>query len=285
MKIFASTKKSNLFFWTIAGLIGIVVVGFVDFLTGQELGFSLFYLIPILMVTWFSGRNLGLVMSVISAIAWLIADIHSGETYAQPLIRYWNTGLRFGFFVVVTFLLPALKGLEREKEVARHDALTGAANRRYFFEVIKAELNRSQRYKHPFTVVYLDLDNFKAVNDKWGHSIGDRLLCVVVQQAKLHLRNTDFLARLGGDEFILLLPETDQEAAKIIVPRIQSALLDEMQCHDWPVTFSIGVLTCFDAHLSMDELVSKVDAVMYSVKNNGKNAIAYASHTGQVSIE
>ena len=272
--------KRSVLFWTITGFIGVIIVGIADFLTGTELGFSLFYLIPIALVTWFAGRNLGLVLSVFSSIAWFSSDILSGQTYSQPIFRYWNTAVRLGFFIVVAFLLPALKALESEKKVARHDVLTGTANRRYFIEVAQVEVDRSQRTGRPFTIVYLDIDDFKSVNDQWGHQAGDQLLCSVVYRAGLTLRKTDFLARLGGDEFIALLPETDLKAAHIVVSKFQHALLDEMRSRNWPVTFSIGAITCLDAHLTTDELFSKVDALMYSVKKNGKNAIAYGIYPG-----
>jgi len=280
MNIIAPLEKRSSLFWAKTGLIGVASVGVADFLTGREFSFSLFYLIPIVLVTWFSGRNLGLALSVISAITWLAADTLAGQSYSQPFIRYWNAVVRLGFFVTVTFLLPALKAIEREKEVARLDDLTGAANRRHFFEVIQAEIDRSKRYKHPFTMIYMDLDEFKTVNDQWGHRIGDQLLCAIVDRAKSHLRKTDFLARMGGDEFVVLLPETDQKAAKITVSKIQFALLDEMQRHNWPVTFSIGVLTCLDAQITPDELIKRADDLMYSVKKTGKNSISYAVCAG-----
>lgn len=268
-------NRSSLF-WAITGAIFIVAVGVADIVTGNELAFSLFYLIPIVLVTWYSGRTLGFVVSVASAVMWLIADVFSGQSYSQPVIRYWNAVVRLGFFVVVTLLLPALKALEREKNLARTDHLTGIANRRQFFEVAQTELDRSQRYKRPFTIAYIDLDGFKTVNDQWGHGIGDKLLRAVVNRAKSHLRKTDIMARLGGDEFIGPLPETDQATARMAVPKLHNSLMDEMRRNDWPVTFSIGVLTCLDAKISTDELIKKADSLMYSVKKNGKNAIVYA---------
>ena len=280
MNIFAFLNKRGPFFWMITGLIGVVCVGYADFLTGWELSFSIFYLIPIVLVTWFAGRNLGLVMSIASTIVWFTADNLSGQPYSQPIFPFWNAGVRLGFFILVSFLLPALKEREHEKEIARRDYLTGAANRRQFFEVAQAELERFQRYQHPFTIVYLDIDDFKTVNDQQGHQIGDQLLCSVVNRATLALRKTDFLARLGGDEFVALLPETDAEAAHIAVSKLQHALLEEMHSNNWPATYSIGVITCLDAHLTTDELINKADALMYSVKKNGKNAIAYAIYAG-----
>jgi len=272
-------KKSSIF-WMTTGCLFVAGVGIADVVTGSELAFGLFYLIPIVLVTWFSGRNPGFAISVIAAITWFIADALGGQSYSQPIVRYWNAAVRLGFFVVVTLLLPALKALEREKEIARIDQLTGIANRRHLFEAAQTELYRCQRYKRPFTIAYIDLDGFKTVNDQSGHRTGDRVLCAVVNRAKSLLRRTDFMARLGGDEFILLLPETDQDAAQIIVSKFQAALLDEMRRNDWPVTFSVGALTCRDGPIDADELIKRADDLMYSVKKNGKNAIAYAVYAG-----
>ncbi len=280
MNSFALLNKRRPIFWAIVGLIGVFCVGIGDFLTGWQLSFSIFYLIPIVLVTWFAGRNFGLVMSIASTIVWFTADNLSGQPYSQPIFPFWNAGVRLGFFILVSFLLPALKEREHEKEIARRDDLTGAANRRQFFEVAQAELERFQRYQHPFTIVYFDIDDFKTANDQWGHQIGDQLLCSVVNRAKLVLRKTDFLARLGGDEFVALLPETDAEAAHIAVSKLRHALLEEMHSNNWPVTFSMGAMTCLEAHLTTDELINKADALMYSVKKTSKNAIAYEIYTG-----
>ncbi len=280
MNRLAALEERGPFFWTIAGLIGIALVGVADVLTGAEFTFSLFYLIPIVLVTWFAGRDLGLVMGFAGTVAWFFADLLSGHTYSLPIIRYWNTAVRLAYFVTIILLIPALRALKHEKEMSRLDDLTGTANRRSFFEVAQLELDRSQRYKHPFTLVYIDLDDFKYVNDHWGHEVGDQLLCVVVQAIKRQVRKTDFLARFGGDEFVLLLPETDKMAAELTVPKIRAALIDEMRYYAWPVTFSVGALTCVDAHLSMDDLINNADDLMYSVKRNGKNGIAYAVFSG-----
>ncbi|MDD5274370.1 MAG: GGDEF domain-containing protein, partial [Methylovulum sp.] len=249
-------------------------IGIADFMTGSELSFSLFYLLPIVLVTWFSGRSFGLAISVIAAITWLVADTLAGHIYSHAIISYWNALMRLGFFVVVTLLLPALKALEHERENARVDYLTGAVNRRAFFELAETELNRSQRYKYPFTIAFIDLDGFKIVNDHYGHNTGDHLLCAVVKRANGQLRKSDCIARLGGDEFILLLPQTDLVAAQMTVSRIQSALLDEMKHHGWPVTFSIGFLTYRQGSITAEELIDRADNLMYTVKKNGKNAIA-----------
>lgn len=280
MNLFADLQKRSSLFWYITGFIFVAIVGAFDFWTGHEIAFSLFYLIPILLVTWFTGRKPGLVISLASAIAWFAADTLAEQPYSQPIIGYWNAAVRLFFFVAIVLLLPALKELEREKEIARTDDLTGVANRRFFFELLQKELNRSRQTQAPFAVVYIDIDGFKTVNDQWGHQVGDELLCAMAHQARQYLRKMDVIARVGGDEFVLLFPELDQEASQIIVSKIQRALLNEMQHNHWPVTFSIGVLTCYDAHITADESIKRADELMYSVKNNGKNGVAYSAYTG-----
>lgn len=280
MSQLASLEKKSPVFWTTSGCIAIGVIGFADAMTGSELAFALFYLVPIFLVTWFAGRTPGYVLSIIATIAWYTADVMGGQTYSSAGIGYWNAAVRLGIFLMVPYLLPALKAVEREREIARKDDLTGIANRRHFFEVVQSELYRAQRYKRPFTIAYIDLDGFKAVNDQRGHETGDRVLCAIVDRAKGHLRRTDLIARLGGDEFVLLLTEVGQDAARLTVSKIQAALLDEMRQNDWTVTFSIGVLTYQDGLISPDELVKRADDLMYSVKHGGKNAVAYGLYAG-----
>jgi diguanylate cyclase (GGDEF)-like protein len=166
--------------------------------------------------------------------------------------------------------------LAQAKELAHTDFLTGAINSRYFYEILQREIHRSDRYEHPFTIAYLDIDNFKTINDNLGHVTGDIVLRTVVTNAKQHLRKTDVVARLGGDEFAILLPETNRVLAEVALSKIQSDILVGIQQNNWSVTFSVGVLTCYDcmdASTESDDIIKLVDDLMYSVKRNGKNAI------------
>jgi diguanylate cyclase (GGDEF)-like protein len=260
-------------------LIGII--GAIDFLTGYELSFSVFYVIPIFLVTWFTGRTLGLITSIISAFVWFAADIVAAHPYSHALIPVWNSFIRLTFFVVITYLFSSLKSsTERERELSRKDYLTGAANSRSFYKLAQMEIDRFQRYAHPFSLAFIDLDNFKYVNDQFGHAVGDQVLRTVVSSVKKHSRKTDVIARLGGDEFALLLSETNEESARIVVTKIQDMLLEEMRENNWPITFSIGVLTCKASPDTTDELVRLTDELMYSVKKSSKNAIKYACYAG-----
>jgi diguanylate cyclase (GGDEF)-like protein len=153
-------------------------------------------------------------------------------------------------------------------------------NSRFFYGLLQIEINRLDRYGRPFTMAYIDIDDFKAVNDRYGHSVGDQVLCRLVESSQKLIRKTDVLARLGGDEFALLLPETNQEAARVAIEKMGRALSMEMERSQWPVTFSIGVLTCTGAPRTADELVKMADEAMYSVKRNLKNGIEYSSFAG-----
>ena len=275
MRELSSLDKRSHHFLITTGLLLVVLVALIDVLTGPEISFAVFYIIPIVLVTWFTGRPRGVATSIASALAWFIADTVSGTTFSHPLIRYWNGGTRLALFLMATFLLPLLQTLEREKELARRDYLTGAANRRFFVESLEGELVRSQRYARPFTIAFADIDNFKAVNDRFGHAVGDQLLCAVVSRAAANLRKSDLVARMGGDEFAFFMPETNPEAARTAVHKLQSALLDEMLQKDWPVTFSIGALTCLAMPATTDDLMKRVDALMYSAKNQGKDQVTF----------
>jgi diguanylate cyclase (GGDEF) domain len=274
-------EKQSKSLYIIIGFVLIGIIGICDFLTGYELAFSVFYVLPISLVTWFTSRRLGLVTSFASAIVWLVADISTGHPYSSSIFPIWNTLMRFTFFVIITLLLSSLKtSITLERELSRTDYLTGTANSRFFNELMRLEIERLQRYSHPFSLAYFDIDNFKSINDQCGHSTGDDVLRTVACCVKKHLRKTDVVAVLGGDEFALLFPETDQASAHVVTSKVQGMLLEEMQSHNWPITFSIGVITCSSAPNTIDELVRMADELMYSVKRDGKNAIKYSVYTG-----
>jgi len=164
--------------------------------------------------------------------------------------------------------------LEREKELARTDVLTGLANRRAFYEALQAERARAARYRRPITLACVDLDNFKKVNDTLGHAVGDELLARVADVLRKTLRLSDTVGRLGGDEFALLLPETDAPSAEALLEKLRSILRRSMEAKNWPVTFSIGAATFLETPPSMEHMIRTADELMYAVKKSGKNRIS-----------
>jgi diguanylate cyclase (GGDEF)-like protein len=282
MKFLSFLEKRNKLLILVVGFILIAAIGCLDFLTGYEISFSVFYVLPISLVTWLTSRRWGLIASFASALSWLSADLASGHPYSNHLIPIWNTFIRLTFFIIIASLLSALRNAyEQEHDLAHLDYLTGAMNSRNLYDLARVELDRFQRYKHPFTLAYLDIDNFKIMNDNFGHTSGDQILRLLVSCARKNIRSADSIARVGGDEFILFLPETNQESAQVALTKIHASLLKEMCQHHWPVTFSIGVLSCHTlAPSTTDELIMTVDELMYRVKNEGKNALLYAIYAG-----
>jgi diguanylate cyclase (GGDEF)-like protein/PAS domain S-box-containing protein len=169
------------------------------------------------------------------------------------------------------------EALENEKNLARLDFLTQIPNRRAFAEVLQSEAARSRRYKRPLTLAYIDLDNFKQINDHLGHETGDELLSLIAQTILANIRSTDTVARLGGDEFALLLPETEKDAAYGVVTKLRRILLETVEARQWPVTLSIGVATFVKPVDSVAMLVKVADDLMYSAKGQGKNCIIASS--------
>ncbi len=164
--------------------------------------------------------------------------------------------------------------LEQEKRLSRIDPLTGLANRRAFYEGAEVERARSVRYVRNLSMAYIDLDNFKHVNDQFGHEMGDQLLVVVANILRSGLRQSDMAARLGGDEFAVILPETDHLGACRATSKLHELLTQAMQDNDWPVTFSMGVVTFESLPATTEEMIQKADELMYTVKHSGKNRIA-----------
>lgn len=250
----------------------ILAAGLMDYLIASEIGFSLFYLPSIFLTTWFVGMWAGIVTSFISALTWLAIDLIKVRTYAFSFTPYWNALVRLGFFLIVVFLQRALRN---EQVLARMDPLTKIVNRMYFFKLADNEISKSKRYERPFSVSYIDIDNFKGVNDSFGHKVGDNLLRAVTDTISKNIRSSDIFARLGGDEFILLFPETKADEAREAVCKLQKLLMTAMKNNRWPVTFSFGVVTFMTPPENPDNMIMKADRLMYSAKKAGKNLIKY----------
>jgi diguanylate cyclase (GGDEF)-like protein len=259
-------------------LLFLLVVGWLDYLTGSYLFFDVFYLLPITIAAWFVGRNLGFGFALTSSLIVLLVNWNSRDTSIPLSLELWNVSARIAFFMLFAQLSNVLGSkLEDESRLARTDFLTGAGNARAFYDQAQMEIARSQRSGQPLSIAYIDLDNFKKVNDTRGHHEGDKVLKTVVETLKQTLRGSDFVARLGGDEFAVLLPETNDTQSRVLIQRLQSTLLQTTEDNGWPVTFSIGVLTCPQAPKHLDNIIAKADELMYKVKASGKNAVLHST--------
>jgi diguanylate cyclase (GGDEF)-like protein len=284
-KFFELLESRSHLFWTVVGITIIGLLGILDYATGNEFSLSLFYLIPIVLVTWAVNFKTGLFMSFISGLTLLSAEMAAGQIYSHPIFYFLNTLVRISFYLVVVYLVAELQKSRKEEQLAaRTDFVTGAVNARYFNELLQMEISRIRRYPHPITLVYVDVDNFKLVNDLFGHKIGDEVLRCIASELKSQLRMTDTVARLGGDEFVLLLPSTRQPEARLVVSKVYANLIEKMRQRNWPVTFSMGAVTCEFSPYSAEQLVNMADELMYEVKNSTKNDIRFRTWMGEKSI-
>jgi len=166
--------------------------------------------------------------------------------------------------------------LEHEQVLARTDGLTSLYNRRYFFELATREFNAAHRYQRPLTIILFDVDDFKQINDNLGHAIGDAVLAQVAQVTAAQVRDVDILARYGGDEFIILLPETNSQAAFHIAERVRlgvAAIRVTTENEPLTVTLSIGVAETIHTSQgkSIEEVIHRADQTLYKSKKNGRN--------------
>jgi diguanylate cyclase (GGDEF)-like protein len=276
MRTLASTQKILLF---IAVMIGVISVGIADYNTGAELAFSIFYLFPVGIAAWYIGWKAGFFISIESTFSWYLADILARDVpYTHSFYPAWNAGVRLITFLTIAILFNFIRTiLKRETLHARIDYLTGAENARAFYEMVEKQISLFSRKNRPFSILYIDMDNLKQLNDTHGHSAGDKALQDTVSTLQRTLRPSDIISRLGGDEFAVLLMEADARAAEFVSTRVQTALRKKPG-RRYGVTYSIGALSCLAAPASADELMEQADDLMYEAKRGGKDTIRLGSY-------
>jgi len=253
-------------------LLAIIATG--DYFIGKELSLAPLYLIPVMLITWKTSATIGVAVAMLTYGLWAIVTLADS---GPEIVGYvaWEAAIRLATTVVIAVLLSSLKtSLARASLLARKDSLTDLANRGSFYELVNQEILRCKRYGGAISIVFLDLDKFKDLNDRSGHDVGDEALRVVAQTLRAQLRSTDLPARVGGDEFAVMLPELDARGASQATQILQSRLLSAMEKRGWPVTFSIGLATFTTALDSVDEMVKRADTLMYKMKREGKGGIS-----------
>lgn len=261
---------------TISGLMLIALVGLVDYLTGNEISFSFFYLVPIVLVTWFSPRLVGFAACGVAAAVWFYVDAATGATYSHWAIPIWNAIVRLLFFFLTTFLLGQLRSqLAREESLAQIDGLTNLLNARAFKDIASRSLQLAARNQRPVALGYIDVDNFKEINDRRGHTAGDNVLRAVAETLKGSARATDVIGRLGGDEFVVFMPEVSLAGARTAFAKVHESLTRLAGNNHWPIGFSMGIAVFPSAPVSIDEVIKAADGLMYRVKRGNKNDVLF----------
>ena len=168
------------------------------------------------------------------------------------------------------------KMIKELKRLTIEDSLTGLYNSRHFFEQLDKEIKRSDRYLHPISLIFIDIDNFKEINDTYGHMIGDKILALIAKRIKACLRSNDSAYRFAGDEFTIILPETTASEAKIVAYRIlskftkESFLITDKEISE--ITSSIGIAE-YQINEGPQQFVHRADVTMYEAKQRGGNGV------------
>ncbi len=258
------------------GVAIIALVAEIDDLSGPHASLALLYVLPIALVTWYVSAGWGFFFAAFAGIVDSALAFRGLPSGASAWLIGWTFVARMISFSVTAGIIWTLhRAIENQRALANTDPVTGIGNTRAYRIAASREIARCERQRSPITAVYLDLDNFKAVNDRFGHARGDRLLRVVAATLTANLRLTDHVARLGGDEFALVLPDAGPSDAGPLISKLHRLLLAEMERYGWPVTFSIGVATFAKAPRSVDDLLARADALQYRAKSSGKNRIIF----------
>jgi diguanylate cyclase (GGDEF)-like protein len=238
-------------------------------------------LIPVGFAAWYIGTRYGLFLSAASVAVWIFVEMATDQSYSSISTYFPYAIARLSFCVGLTLLLGRFNtALSAERTLSRVDYLTGAMNWRSFYESASMEIERCNRYGCRFSIAYIDIDDFKELNDRFGHTTGDDVLQAVANTVKMNIRKVDTVARLGGDEFIILFPETTEEAASAAIKKIKTALEQNKYLKKFSVTVSIGILTCNACPPNVDSAITLADSLMYSAKKHGKNGITQSIYTG-----
>jgi len=157
-------------------------------------------------------------------------------------------------------------------ELSRVDFLTKVFNRRALYEKLEYEISRSERYLYPFSILMVDIDYFKKVNDTYGHLTGDRILVQVAEMIGNTIRKTDIFGRYGGEEFLLILPEIDRQSGIVVAEKIRKSIQDATFAENIKITASLGLVE-YKHGTSIDDLVNAADSMLYAAKKNGRNRV------------
>jgi diguanylate cyclase (GGDEF)-like protein len=275
MKKFIKDEKRMKAAVALAAAVFIPAAAAVDYLTRHQTPISLFYALAIVATAWFSWPAASAGAAMLSGICMAAVT----AAFAGPHTSATATSMpaQSAFFLAFAAILMAFKYLQDQLgRMSTIDPLTELVNSRHFLAIGSVEIERSQRYKHPFSIIYIDIDDFKDINETVGHGAGNELLREIARTIKAMIRRTDTVARLGGDDFALLMPETGESAVKAVVARIQAKAADIKAPHAKKVTFSFGVITAAGHGGAFDEMVRMAHTLMREAKGHGKNTAKYS---------
>ncbi|MFA9445568.1 diguanylate cyclase domain-containing protein [Egicoccus sp. AB-alg6-2] len=244
----------------------IVGIGFAS-LTGQR-GLGMLYVVPVALAAVACRAVAASALAALASVTWMLSAPPAGSLAAPFALA--EGVLRFvSLCAVVVVVQGLLEMLDRAATLSGIDELTRLANRRALYNRAELEIARMRRTGSPMTVAYLDIDDFKRINDRLGHEEGDAVLRDLARLLRTRMRRTDLAARVGGDEFFLLLADTDQVEAAAFFRSLRDAFGEHLRSGDAEVSVSVGVTTIHSPPSSAEDLLRLADAVMYRAKRGG----------------
>ena len=236
-----------------------------------DIRIGMFYLVPVLIATWFEGALWGGLCVAATVILRMGLEVAQAGTPLHLGALHQST-----FVVVAGIAMFGFRHMRRTQDelerMATHDFLTSTLNAGAFTRRLTRELQRNRRYRRPGALLYIDLDNFKGLNDAHGHQTGDAVLRLTAEALHRALREVDVVGRLGGDEFAVLMPETDGALAAAASRRLSDGIKGAFNGTP-AVTASIGIVEFVDTAASAEDLLRRADQAMYEAKRAGKNQI------------
>jgi len=255
----------------LATAISVMAVGAIDLVTGADIHVVSLYFVPLAFAGWRLGRAGAVTASFWSTLVWLAALFVESSHPVGWHVWAINFVTQMLAFLTVSMLMAVLcERLVREESLSRTDARTGLANRHAFLERADQALMLCRRKARPAALAYIDLDNFKNANDRFGHAFGDALLCRCAAVIAGTIRGTDIAARIGGDEFVILFPDTARDEATSVIARLVTTIGTLTEFHAASVTASVGLVDDPCARVGVVDFMVQADAEMYLVKQRGK---------------
>lgn len=255
------------------GVLLVAAIGVVDFETGPDFRIFPLYFIPISLGAWAARRTGATFFALVASATWAVSNWSWHASDVHFVANVVTQLLAFGAVAAMTASMR--RNYDVAVQTSMLDALTGLANTRGFYDRAGQLLDLAARKSEPLALIYLDLDDFKRVNDERGHAEGDEVLEELAKAMRGCLRKTDLAARLGGDEFALVLVDGDRDATERAVARLREGFAAAAERRGWPVKLSVGalVLDPVEAEARLVDLMREADALMYAAKGEGKDTV------------
>lgn len=273
LKLFGNVKLAENFI-----LVGMLLLVIAIFINGgyENTGIYWIYTFPLLSFFIKGNRegfvwNLGLI-AVVCLLVYL--DYRNVVPIAYSYVEIRQSLLAYVIVMILAYIFEdaLLRSYNKVSKMAVTDQLTGLYNRHYIFRKLSEEVKRARRYRENLCVILIDIDNFKSINDRFGHDVGDAVLKKVAEILRCNVREIDTVGRLGGEEFIIICPRTNIVGGRILGEKIRAVVENLREGNIPRITVSVGV-GAFSSFDTPHELIKKADVALYRAKKSGKNKV------------